>query len=124
MTALAICRLARQSPWRLPSPDVVGANTVALLERLVDGIIMGCVMIVGFAAALALIQLFDLQRAAILKPGFDPEVVRNLFVFGFFVGALVVRDVRSGAHAQLLALKSRGSEAELPADLAQSAARP
>src|SRR5262245_23134255 len=67
---------------------------------------MGCVMIAGFACALALIALFGLQRSAILKPGFDPEVVRNLFVFGFFVGALLIRDVRAGAHAQLLQVRS------------------
>jgi hypothetical protein len=73
---------------------------------MVDGIIMGCVMISGFACALALIALFGLQRSAILKPGFDPEVVRNLFVFGFFVGALVIKDVRAGAHAQLLEVRS------------------
>ena len=112
LTAVAICRLARQSPWRLPSSDVVGPNAVALLERTVDGIIMGCVMISGFACTLALIQLFGLQRSAILKPGFDPEVVRSLFVLGFFVGALVVRDVRAGAHAQLLDVRGSRDPSE------------
>jgi hypothetical protein len=59
VTALAIC----QSPWRLPSPELVGPTAAALLERMVDGIIMGCVMIAGFACALALIALFGLQRS-------------------------------------------------------------
>jgi hypothetical protein len=117
LTAVAICRLGRQSPWRFPSHDFT-PNMVALLERLIDGVILGCVMIGGFAAALGLMQLFGLQRAAILKPGFDPEVVRNLFIFGFFVGALVVRDVRSGAHAQLLASNSRSVGSTSATDLA------
>src|SRR5262249_49678514 len=86
--------------------ELVGPKPAALLERILDGIIKGCVMIAGFACALALIALFGLQRSAILKPGFDPEVVRNLFVFGFFVGALVIRDVRAGAHAQLRQVRS------------------
>ena len=123
LTAVAICRLARQSPWRPPSPELVGPTTVALLERMVDGIIMGCVMIAGFACALALIALFGLQRSAILKPGFDPEVVRNLFVFGFFVGALVVRDVRAGAHAQLLDVRSLRDPSEPVAQLAPVSVR-
>jgi hypothetical protein len=62
-------------------------------------------MVPGFALALALIQLIGLPKSPILKPGFDPEVIRNLFVYGFFVGALVVRDVRAASHAQLVALK-------------------
>ncbi len=62
-------------------------------------------MIPGFALALAIIQLAGLPKSPILKPGFDPEVIRNLFVYGFFVGALVVRDVRSAAHTQLVAMK-------------------
>jgi hypothetical protein len=53
-----------------------------------------------------------------LKPGFDPEVVRNLFVFGFFVGALVIRDVRAGAHAQLLDTRSSRDASEPAALLA------
>ena len=123
LTAVAICRLARQRPWRASSSEVVGPNTVALIERAVDGIIMGCVMIAGFACALALIQLFGLQRSAILKPGFDPEVVRNLFVFGFFVGALVVRDVRAGAHAQLLEVRESREPSEAATALAPLAVR-
>jgi hypothetical protein len=95
---------------------------VAILERSVDGIIMGCVMIAGFACALALIQLLGLQRSAILKPGFDPEVMGNLFVFGFFVGALVVKDVRAGAHAQLLQVRSRRDRSE-PAQLTPASVR-
>jgi hypothetical protein len=122
LTAVAICRLARQSPWR-PSPDVVGPKAVAVVERLVDGIILGCVMVAGFACALALIQLFGLQRSAILKPGFDPEVVRNLFVFGFFVGALVVRDVRAGAHARLLEVRLSPNPSEPAAELAAASVR-
>jgi hypothetical protein len=120
LTAVAICRLARQSPWR--PPEALGPNTVAILERTVDGIVMGCVMIAGFACALALIQLFGLQRSAILKPGFDPEVMRNLFVFGFFVGALVVKDVRAGAHAQLLEVRSRRDRSE-PAEFRPASVR-
>ena len=76
------------------------------MERVADGVVIGLLMIPGFALALAIIQLAGLPKSPILKPGFDPEVIRNLFVYGFFVGALVVRDVRSAAHTQLVTLKA------------------
>jgi len=79
-------------------------------------------MIAGFACALALIALFGLQRSAILKPGFDPEVVFNLFVFGFFVGALVVRTC-AGGHAQLLDVRSLRDPSEPVAQLAPVSVR-
>jgi hypothetical protein len=102
LTAFTISRLARQSPWRVPFVDALGRNATALIERIVDGIVLGLVMIPGFAIALALMQILGLKPPPILKPGFDADVMRNLFVFGFFVGLLVVRDVRAAAHAQLV----------------------
>jgi hypothetical protein len=122
LTAVGICRLARQGPWQVPFQQVLGANAIALLERTIDGLVMGLLMVAGFVVAIGLTQLFGLQRSAILKPGFDAEVVRNLFVFGFFVGALVVRDVRSAAHAYPLALKTQPNARRHRVDLAATVA--
>lgn len=105
LTAIGICWLARLNPLSAIVRDTVGDIPAATLERVVDGTVVGFLMVPGFALALALIQLIGLPKSPILKPGFDPEVIRNLFVYGFFVGALVVRDVRAASHAQLVALK-------------------
>jgi hypothetical protein len=57
-------------------PMLSAQPTMALLKRMVDGIIMGGVLICGYACAPALIQLFGLQRSAILKPGFEHDIAR------------------------------------------------
>lgn len=102
LIAMTICWLARQKPISARLRDTIGENLKALIERLADGILVGAVMIPGFAISIGLIQMLGLPWPVILKPGFDQEVARNLFVFGFLVGFLVVRDVRSAAHAQLV----------------------
>jgi hypothetical protein len=113
LVAVGICRLARVGPWvgrlRLDMPQTLAA----MIERAVDGLVIGLLMIPGFVLALASIRLFGLPPPAIVKPGFDLDIVRNLFVFGFFVGALVVRNVRSAAHAQLV-VRSAPRRAEAP----------
>ena len=104
LTAVGICWLARLNPLSAHIGQATGKKTARTLERVVDGVVIGLLMIPGFALALAIIQVAGLPKSPILKPGFDPEVIRN-FVYGFFVGALVVRDVRSAAHTQLVAMK-------------------
>jgi hypothetical protein len=105
LTAVGICWLARLNPVSGLTGEIIGETPSAILERLLDGLVIGFLMVPGFALAIALIQLIGLPKSPVLKPGFDPEVIRNLFVYGFFVGALVVRHVRSGAHTQLVAPK-------------------
>jgi hypothetical protein len=110
LAAAGICWMARQRPWLAWIGNPLGQKPAAALERVVDGLVVGLLMIMGFALALGLMDLFDQPPSPILKPGFDREVVQNLFVLGFFIGALVVRDVRAAAHAQLVALEQPKSE--------------
>ena len=84
LTAVGICWLARLPALSDQIRHATGKKAARIVERAADGVVIGLLMIPGFALALAIIQLADLPKSPILKLGFDPEVIRNLFVYGFF----------------------------------------
>lgn len=107
LTAVTICWLARQRHWQFSS---IGENTMATLERMADGVVLGVLMLPGYAIAVGLAELFVGKLPPIFLSRFDPAIMGILCLVGFFVGATVVRDVRSAAHAQIIAPKKRKTE--------------
>jgi xanthosine utilization system XapX-like protein len=105
LIAVTVCWLARQSAWQFS--DELGESAMATLERVFDGLVVGALMLPGFMIAVALILMSGQDLPVVLKSRFDPPVIGILGILGFFVGAVVVRDVRSAAHAQVVAPKSQ-----------------
>lgn len=98
LTAIGICRLARRPPWK----SRFGIATAGF-ERFSDGLLLGLTLIPGYAVAIGLREISGLGIPANFTHRYDPLVLGLLFVLGFFVGALVVRDIRSAAHARVVA---------------------
>src|SRR5262245_27235823 len=91
---VGICWLARQKPWPL---GVLGEkNGAALLQPLLDGIVIAVLMLIAFSMLVV--------SSSRLPDGsqFDRPVMAILALLGFIVGAIVVRDARSTAHTQLV----------------------
>jgi hypothetical protein len=105
---ISICWLARQRPWQPPS--FLGESTTAILQRLIDGIVVGLLMLPSFAISIAILQMSGFNLPIVLNSRFDPPVMAILGILGFFVGAVVVRDVRSAAHAQVIAPNTQAAE--------------
>jgi hypothetical protein len=103
ITAFAICWLARQRHWTLGSNESLAAT----VERVMDGVVLGLLMLPGYAIAVGMVELIvgDLPRIFIAR--FDPAIMGILSLVGFMIGALVVRDVRVAAHAQVVAPAAR-----------------
>jgi xanthosine utilization system XapX-like protein len=109
LIAVTVCWLARQSPWQLPNS--LSESTGATLERALDGVVMGVLMLPGFMIAVALLLMAGQELPLVMRSRFDPPVMAILGILGFLVGAVVVRDVRLAAHAQVVALKPRKATA-------------
>lgn len=102
LVAFAICWLARQSHWHSPLGLNLGNGVTATFERVVDGIVLGVIMLPGYAIAVGLTELIVGRLPPIFISRFDVPIIAILAIVGFFIGALVVRDVRSAAHAQVV----------------------
>jgi hypothetical protein len=102
LTAFAICWLARQSHWHSPLGLNLGAGLTGTFERLIDGIVLGVIMVPGYAIAVGLTELIVGRLPPIFTSRFDVPIMSIIGIVGFFIGALVVRDVRSAAHAQVV----------------------
>jgi hypothetical protein len=103
LTAFTICWLARQSHWHAPLGLRLGTGTTAIIERFIDGLVLGLVMLPGYLIAVGAVEVFG-RLPPIFNSRFDTPIMGILSLVGFFVGALVVRDVRTAAHAQVLEL--------------------
>jgi len=117
LTAFAICWLARQSHWHSPLGLNLGAGVTATFERAIDGIVLGVIMLPGYAIAVGLTELIVGRLPPIFTSRFDMPIMSIIAIVGFFIGALVVRDVRSAAHAQVVIRESnrkRSTKAEKP----------
>lgn len=102
LVAVGICRLARRAPLRPLLGKTAGFGT-AVLERLADGIMLGLALLPGYAVAVALLEITGIGIPANFTSRYDPLVLGLLFGLGFFVGALVVRNIRAAAHARVVA---------------------
>ena len=120
LITVGICWLARQRPWQLPR--ALGESTTATLQRLLDGVVVGLLMLPGFSIAIAVLKMSGLPLPVVLHSRFDPPVLAILGILGFFVGAMVVRDVRSAAHAQVVSPRTRQIGEGTPALAAASLA--
>lgn len=108
--AVAICWLARMPRW----PRFLGTGGGAW-ERVCDGLVVCVVMLLAQATAIALHIGLDTNFAPMFKTRIA-ESGGNILLFlfrpnpslllGFFVGALVIKDVRRAAHSQLTDLKA------------------
>lgn len=109
--AITICWLARQPSW--PRPAGV---PVSLWERPIDGAAIAATMVFAQITSYALHQAFDTPFAAIMAKRMLAEGAQHPIVFllraspsmllGFMIGAIIVRDVRRAAHAQLTDAKA------------------
>lgn len=113
LIAATICWLARQRPWQ--PPRVLGESITITLQRLLDGVVLGLIMLPGFSIAIALLVMTGQPLPPVLQSRFDPPVMAILGILGFFVGAMVVRDVRSAAHAQVVLPKAHQFPESAPA---------
>lgn len=106
MTALAVAWLARAS---LPASVVarLGARGSAIMERGIDGLALGALMVPSFAISIGLVELTGGKISPIFNSTFDPTIIGILCVVGFFVGSTVVREVRAAAHAQVVAPRAK-----------------
>jgi len=101
--AIAVCWLARLPRW----PGVPAGN----LERVCDGLAVCVVMLLAQATAFTLHMTFKTNFAEVLARRIEQEAGGSLLLLlfkpnptlliGFFVGLVVIRDVRRAAHAQL-----------------------
>lgn len=98
---VVICWLARQRPWQ-PS-RALGESTTATLQRILDGLVVGFLMVPSYVLATGLLQMVKIPRPILLNTWYDPPVIAILGILGFLVGAVVVRDVRTAAHTQVVA---------------------
>ncbi|HWB44732.1 MAG TPA: hypothetical protein VG900_04765 [Hyphomicrobiaceae bacterium] len=103
VTAFAICWLARQRHWSLGANESLAAT----LERVADGVVLGLLMLPGYAIAVAMVELIIGDLPKIFISRFDSAIMGILSLVGFLIGALVVRDVRTAAHAQVVAPAAR-----------------
>jgi hypothetical protein len=97
---VGICWLARQKPW--PPVGALGENGTALLQRMLDGVVIGVLMLPAYFIAISVLVMSGSLLPPVLGSRFDLPVVAILAILGFIVGATVVRDTRSAAHAQLI----------------------
>lgn len=99
--AVAICLLARLRRW--PRPDWAPEG---VWERIMDGLVLAAVGVLAQTTANSLHIAFDTSRAEDLRMWLEGTPMKFFVrppsvIIGFFVGALVVRDVRVAAHGQL-----------------------
>lgn len=103
--AVAICWLARQKSWPRPS-----FAPIAIWERTIDGLVLGAVMALGTLTAFTLHQAFDTEIWRVMQNRLGEAGATGVLglikfspapALGFLIGAIVVRDVRTAAHAQL-----------------------
>lgn len=64
-------------------------------------------MLPSFAIAIAILQMSGIPLPVVLHSRFDPPVLGILAILGFFVGTMVVRDVRLSAHTQVVMVAER-----------------
>ncbi|MGE0023368.1 MAG: hypothetical protein AB7S70_07040 [Hyphomicrobium sp.] len=104
--AIAICWLARMPKW----PGAPGAN----LERVFDGLAICAVMLLAQATATSLHLAFKTSFVPMLEQRIAESggLLYHLFkpnptlLLGFFVGVVVIKDVRRAAHSQLTDLEA------------------
>ena len=101
--AVAIAMLARKSGW--PSFFGLPRN---IAPRIFDGLIVGVGLNFAYLVSIATYELTgDTPPASVNNPFETGEilhfVVWPIIAIGFFIGALVVRDVRMSAHTRIVA---------------------
>lgn len=101
LMAVGICRLARRAPLR-PLFGKTGGVITAALERTTDGLVLGLVLLPGYAVAVAWLEISGIGIPRNFTGRYDPLILSLLMALGFLVGALVVRNIRSAAHARVI----------------------
>ncbi len=112
---IGICWLARQKPWQ--PLGALGENGTALLQRLLDGLVIAVLMLPAFSISVSVLVMSGSRLPDVLRSRFDPPVMAILGILGFIVGATVVRDARMSAHTRVVLPKLR-KKAEAKAPLA------
>jgi len=102
---VGICWLARQRPWQ--PPRALNETATATLQRLVDGLVIGLLMLPAFSIAISVLEMSGFPRPPVLRSRFDLPVVAILATLGFLVGAAVVRDARLAAHTRVTLPRKR-----------------
>jgi hypothetical protein len=126
---LAICWLARLPAW----PRLGGAPA-GVADRVLDGLAVTAVMLLAQSTAYALHLALDTSFAVFLQKRIAEASVAAFLLrpnpslaLAFFIGTVVVRDVRLAAHAQLTdprALSEFLATSDAPSQVQASPPRP
>ena len=86
LTAFTICWLARQPHWRTTFGLHFSESTTATFERAIDGLVLGLLMLPGYAIAVGLVEQIEGKLPPIFSSRFDLPIMAILAIVGFFVG--------------------------------------
>ena len=75
LTAFAICWLARQPHWRTTFGWSFSESTTATFERAIDGLVLGLLMLPGYAIAVGLVEQIEGKLPPIFSSRFDLPIM-------------------------------------------------
>jgi hypothetical protein len=112
LATVALCWLARQRRWPRPSFIANSQRGSAVWERFWDGLALALVCLIAYLGSRGLRELMGFPSRG-SRNLINWQFVAPLLGLGFLIGATVVREARSAAHAQIVDIDGPSrSEAE------------